>query len=121
MSRPIARLLLLCVSAAVGVAMLEAGLRLALTGSLSNPAPSSGLTQAHPTRGWVLTPGATGLRSDVDYRVQVTISQQGLRDVEHAYAKPEGVTRVALLGDSFVEAYQVALEDSIARRLEADR
>lgn len=118
--RLIARLLLLAISLCLGAALLEAGLRLALMGSLDNPAPSSGLTQAHPTRGWVLVPGASGLRSDVDYRVHVQISSQGLRDVEHALEAEPGVFRTLVLGDSFMEAYQVELEESLPRQLERE-
>lgn len=46
------------------------------------------------------------------------ISSSGLRDVEHAVQKPEGVTRIALLGDSTTEGLQVPLQDTYARVLE---
>ena len=115
----IARLLLLLGSLLCGLLLLEGGLRLALLGSLDNPRPSSGLTQAHPTRGWALVPGAQGLRSDIDYRVDVRINSQGLRDVEHTPTATPGVRRIVVLGDSFMEAYQVELEESLPRRLEA--
>jgi len=120
----IARGLLLLGSLLLGLLLLEGGLRLVLLGSLDNPRPSSGLTQAHATRGWVLVPGAQGLRSDIDYRVDVRISSQGLRDVDHAPTAVPGVRRIVVLGDSFIEAYQVELEQSLSRRLEtalADR
>lgn len=114
----IARVLLLLASLCIGLALLEGGLRLALLGSLRNPPPSSGLIQAHPTRGWALVPNAEGLRSDVDYRVRVRINSQGLRDVEHDTEAAPGVRRIVVLGDSFMDAYQVELESSLPRRLE---
>lgn len=46
------------------------------------------------------------------------INSAGLRDVEHQLAKPAGVTRIALLGDSATEALQVRLNNTYARALE---
>jgi hypothetical protein len=46
------------------------------------------------------------------------LSSVGLRDVEHTIAKPAGIVRVALLGDSATEALQVRLPRTYARLLE---
>lgn len=46
------------------------------------------------------------------------LSSAGLRDVEHTIAKPAGVVRIALLGDSATEALQVRLPRTYARLLE---
>ena len=46
------------------------------------------------------------------------INSQGWRDVEHAFAKPAGRTRVLILGDSFVAAFQVPLDSTFFRKLE---
>lgn len=43
----------------------------------------------------------------------------GERDIEHAVAKPQGVKRIALVGDSATEGLQVALDDTYARKLQA--
>src|SRR5262249_55373264 len=43
----------------------------------------------------------------------------GRRDLERPVAKSPGTYRVLLLGDSFVEAMQVPIEQTFARRLEA--
>jgi hypothetical protein len=40
------------------------------------------------------------------------INSLGYRDVEHSIEKPPGTFRIAVLGDSFTEARQVALEDT---------
>jgi hypothetical protein len=52
----------------------------------------------------------------------VKINSQGLRDHEHSEAKPRGVYRIAVLGDSYAEALQVPVEDTfwwlLAKRLE---
>src|SRR5438552_2622971 len=41
-----------------------------------------------------------------------TINAEGWRDVAHELAKPPGVYRIAVLGDSYVEALQVELEQT---------
>lgn len=43
----------------------------------------------------------------------------GERDIEHAIAKPKGVKRIALIGDSATEGLQVGLEETYARKLQA--
>jgi hypothetical protein len=46
------------------------------------------------------------------------ISSAGLCDLEHQLAKPEGVIRIAVLGDSMTEALQVPTEARFTRLLE---
>ena len=46
------------------------------------------------------------------------INSLGYRDIEHTVAKPLGVKRVAIMGDSHSEGLQVPLQDTYARRLE---
>ncbi len=48
------------------------------------------------------------------------ISSQGWRDIDHAMAKPAGVIRIALLGDSTTEALQVPLAQTFGQVLERD-
>ncbi len=47
------------------------------------------------------------------------MNSAGLRDSEHAINKEPGVYRIALLGDSFVEALQVDLNQTFGKILEA--
>jgi hypothetical protein len=58
-------------------------------------------------RGWGLNPGAHGCyrREGTAY---VRINRDGFRGTDYPLAKPAGVFRVAVLGDSYVEAIQVA-------------
>jgi hypothetical protein len=48
----------------------------------------------------------------------VRINSDGLRDREHTRGKPPGTIRVAVLGDSYMEATSVALEDTFTAQLE---
>ncbi len=74
-----------------------------------------------PVLGVRLTPGAHGwwTQEDREFLVPVQVNREGLRDVEHAYAKPADVFRILVLGDSFVEAMHVPLEATFTRQLQA--
>ena len=50
----------------------------------------------------------------------VTINSQGLRDYEYTLAKPPGVYRILLLGDSTTFGWGVSLADTSAKILERD-
>ena len=64
-----------------------------------------------PVVGAVLRPGVEGW-FESEGRAYVRISSAGLRDREHSIEKPEGVYRVAVLGDSYSEAMQVDAKDA---------
>ncbi len=113
-------LLLLLAATALSAALVEGVLRWAHFGSLRLPerGEATSLRIPHPTRGWALAPGRSVLQSTRDYSVRVAINSKGLRDVEHDYEAAAGAFRIVVLGDSFMEAYQVTLEESFPRRLE---
>jgi lysophospholipase L1-like esterase len=75
------------------------------------------LHQPDELAGLRLRAGAEGWYRD-EGEAYVRINSQGWRDLERAPARPEGVVRVAVLGDSFVEAAQVPLEQSFPAVLE---
>jgi SGNH hydrolase-like domain, acetyltransferase AlgX len=52
------------------------------------------------------------------FKQQITINSFGMRDREHVLKKPPQTLRILVLGDSFMEANQVAFEDSFASLLE---
>ena len=62
-------------------------------------------------RGYALRPGMWG-RYQREGGSDVVINSDGLRDREHAKAKPAGTVRIAVLGDSFTEAMHVPLEQT---------
>jgi len=54
-----------------------------------------------------------------EFSVTFSINSHGLRDVEIPWEKPINAVRIILYGDSFVEAFQVRLEDTFGKQLEA--
>ena len=67
--------------------------------------------QPNARLGWILRPGVGGWFSK-EGRAFVEINAIGARDLEHDVEKPRNVYRIAVLGDSFSEAMQVAREQA---------
>jgi len=68
-------------------------------------------------RGFALQPGVAG-HYQREGESDVRINSDGLRDREHAKAKPAGMARIAVLGDSFSEAMHVPMEQTFWSLLE---
>lgn len=73
--------------------------------------------------GWRQVPGLDWVWTGMswyadDYSVPVKTNAWGFRDRERTLEKPDGVVRVALLGDSNIEAVQVPLEQTAGQLLE---
>lgn len=116
--------LLVCVSTAVSLWVAECGLRVHHYGSLAGLSGEHTVRAPHPVLGWALEPGGTAFQRSRDYGVKVEINEHGLRDRAHAFDPAPDVSRIAILGDSFMEAYQVELEESLPYLLQealADR
>jgi GDSL-like Lipase/Acylhydrolase family len=100
---------LLVASALVALVVGEASLRLL---DVSYPV----FDDYDEKRGFRLRPGKQGW-----YRAEgeayLSINSLGYRDREHDRAKPGNTFRIAVLGDSFVEARQVPLEQAFWHRL----
>ncbi len=101
----------------VALGLAEAGFRLY---ELRQPVRKTFFWVPRPAYGWGLAPGRTGafFADHGEFRTHVRINSHGLRDVDHEYAKEPGVYRILILGDSFMEAMQVELEQGFARLLE---
>ncbi|MEO5617323.1 MAG: SGNH/GDSL hydrolase family protein [Candidatus Eisenbacteria bacterium] len=73
----------------------------------------------HPWTGWVHLPGLRAELKSEDpadrRRIRFATNSLGLRDVERSLAKPPGVYRVLLLGDSFVAGAQVPVDSTVSR------
>lgn len=89
----------------------EIGLRLA---HISSP----GYYMPDPMLASTLRPNTSGWWTKEGH-AWVQINSVGMRDVERTIAKPAGTNRVAVLGDSYIEALQVALEDNLCQQLES--
>jgi hypothetical protein len=68
-------------------------------------------------RGYSLRPNMEGWYRK-EGEAYVRINSDGLRDREHAKIKPPNTFRIAVLGDSFVEALQVPFEQSFCHIIE---
>ncbi len=76
----------------------------------------SGLAKANlytfdPYRGWGLKPGASGWQREEGAGF-VSVNRAGFRGPQWSIAKPADTLRVAVVGDSFTEAPQVAYEQT---------
>jgi hypothetical protein len=54
-----------------------------------------------------------------EFKQEARFNAFGMRDQEHATRKPKGAARILVLGDSFMEALQVAFEDSFPSLVES--
>jgi hypothetical protein len=72
-----------------------------------------------PLLGWRKRPGLHMRLHQWEYTVDLTTNSHGLRDPERGYDAPPGTFRILALGDSFVEAYSVKLEESVTQVVEA--
>lgn len=62
---------------------------------------------------------ADSIHRHFEIDTHITINSQGWRDVEHTLDKPDDVTRVIAIGDSFTAAMHVPLDQTWPRLLEA--
>ena len=99
-----AKLLLTALAFLFGSAIAEVALRVA-----GYSAPD--FYSLDQTRGYALRPGAEGWFQR-EGKAYVRINSDGLRDREHSITKPQNVVRIAVLGDSYSEAFPVAEEDA---------
>jgi hypothetical protein len=70
-----------------------------------------------PVTGYALRP-AQAIINVREQRARVTTNSAGMRDRERTIEKPAGTYRVAVTGDSFTEALQVADDETFTRRAE---
>jgi hypothetical protein len=104
------RLLLSIVSILLGLTAAEIALRVA------GIAPPE-VRAYDPVRGWQLRPGAIGLQRSEGH-ARVAINEGGFRGPEVPIAKPPGVLRLAVLGDSFTEAMHVPYDETFCAVIE---
>lgn len=96
-----------------GMLVLEAGVRFLRPQPLSAVGRSARL-------GWVHKPNTEIVYEREEFRIPVRFSNAGLRDRDYPFSKPAGTRRIAVLGDSFVEALQVPFDSTFVERLEGE-
>ena len=104
------KLFVVAASLLVGLLIAEAALRI-----IGYSFPTFYTTD--DARGFALSAGAEGLYRK-EGEVYVRVNSAGLRDREHQKAKPPGVLRIAIVGDSYAEALQVPQESTFWAVLE---
>lgn len=100
----------------LAVLLAEGAARLYLGDELMNGLPVGQPLEAcaayDPDLGWVNKPGVRTRVEAPKFSYRLEINDQGLRDRQHPYAKPEGVLRIVLLGDSL--AYGWGVDNGLA-------
>ena len=104
------RVLLLLATFLVSFGVAEAGLRI-----IGFDFPQ--FHERDDVVGLTLRPHAEGWYTE-EGRAYVQVNSAGMRDIERSRAKPPGTLRIAVIGDSYTEAIQVAREDAFPARLE---
>jgi lysophospholipase L1-like esterase len=107
------RLLLIFLGTMMALLVIEFGLR--QLGPAVDPAAKN---EWLGWVGWAGHPHQVVTYITDQFTTTEVINSAGLPDVEHSYHKPSDVYRILIIGDSFVEAYQVNLEQSFPRLLE---
>ena len=111
------RTLSLLVSLILVAVLGEAGLRIASYkhGRLS----LANFTQYDPLLGWRIAPNVYWRVVTEDYSTTLQFGPKALRGRDIPYAKPAGVSRILVLGDSMVDGFSVPLEDRVSEVLAA--
>jgi hypothetical protein len=94
----------------MGVLLLEVGLRVL---GIAHPR----ITRHDEFRGKAYRPNVAWHQRD-EGDALVRMNSAGFRDVERPLAKPPGTVRLAVLGDSFVDALQVPFDSAFTRVVE---
>lgn len=118
----IIKLIMVGVSLFVAVLFIEGWAR--VTGRFSGDKGAASVYEKldfnrHPLLGWIGKPGKSYTVRDRDITMQVNNNSLGFRDREFKEQKQPGVTRIAVLGDSFVWGYGMQrVEDRFTERLQ---
>jgi lysophospholipase L1-like esterase len=110
---------LLAVSSLSALALCEVGLRVLGRGPLYVSPERAQFWKYDSLLGWAHQPGQQGVFETRQFRTEVRINQAGLRDREHAYARPADTERILVLGDSFAWGYGVEENERFSQLLES--
>ncbi|MCI4680447.1 hypothetical protein K9U39_18970 [Rhodoblastus acidophilus] len=103
--------------AAVALGAIELGMRAVSYGSVSTLAYGrANYNHDLPELGYAGRPYAHGIQSNEGVS-EIALNSHGFHDVEHSRAKPPGVFRLMVVGNSYTMAIQVALKDGYVAQL----
>ena len=105
-------------SVILAMGLAEAALRVAHYGQTHHVALDKAM-QYDPLLGWRNKPGVSIELVTPEYRTILHRNASGLRGSDRQYSKPQNVSRIIVLGDSFVDGYTVRTEDRLTEVLEA--
>ena len=71
-----------------------------------------------PLLGWAHEPGQEGIFETPQFRTNVRINANGLRDRPHSYERRDDIERILVLGDSFAWGYGVEESERFSQLLE---
>lgn len=80
--------------------------------------PSINYWQTDSITGWKHTPNFSGAFNGPGFKAKVRFNDEGFRDVDRKLERDDGALRIAMLGDSFVEALQIDQENVLTSVLE---
>ena len=113
-------LALLITSTVLALALSEAALRVMGLEPLYVSPERDRFWKYDPLLGWAHEPGQEGIFETPEFRTNVRINAEGLRDRSHPYSRPDGRQRILVLGDSFAWGYGVEESERFSQRLEQD-
>lgn len=118
MKKFLVNLLLFFLSLIVGFIIIEIGFRLILPAR--NLQPNKGLARADERGYTILQPNFDGQMTakETGEQVHIKTNAEGFTGNDYNLEKPAGTIRIALLGDSFLEAMQIDWEKTFAHLLE---
>jgi hypothetical protein len=118
--RLLGNFLLLLLSSALALLALELAFRIlrARAGGGKEQLERARYTEYDPLLGWHKVPGARVTYHRREYDVEVVINDDGLRDPPRSPEPAPGTLRILAAGDSFLEGYTVALEQTVTQQLE---
>jgi len=121
------RLYFAATTLAILLALFLAELLVRLTGVMSSYTERNGLPYASPHTWrhdvpWLHVAKSNAVFRDtkLEFDIEIQTNSEGLRDIEHTTAKPDGVYRIIGLGDSSTMGNGAAFEDTYLQVLQRD-